>query len=456
MGMDDVSPGLPNIALMLPYSGVSHILFSLWDLDAVVATSANIPGEPMCISNEDIFSLNAECYLLHNRRIVNRCDDSLVKCMNGNTFFIRRSRGFIPAAFYAPGNKNSAGFGAGENLTVAIGHEGKIHLSQYIGDAKYEKTLSYLEAAARYWMKMVGCKKLEAVGIDLHPRYPSRRLVLKIAEEFNAEVVPVQHHWAHCTSLMVDHAIPKEERLIALSVDGTGYGTDGQAWGGEVIDASYEDFERVGTLRGIPLLGGEKAVIHPKRLLFAALEMLGEDATFLFPKEASVLKKLMPKSVQSTSLGRFLDMLAAMFGVCTYRSYEGEPAMKLETLLERGRRRYSFEVPLLEKEKTTIIDTLSLLSQIREIKIGSEAEKADVVYSAVHAIISAMVDCAADRAKDEGGRIGLTGGVSYNLPIARMFQREAERHGLLPLLHNSVPNGDGGISVGQAAIASVH
>lgn len=469
-----LSPGLGNIGCYLPYSGLHHILFSRMRSEALIMTSANPAGEPMLLENEEAFSLGLDFYLVHDRAIVNRVDDSVVIPFRGRKFFIRKSRGWVPDGLSVPYASRVLAMGAERNVTSAISKDGKLYASQYIGNTTRYNVHLFQQHATRYLMHLLGIPKAEQVVVDLHPQYATRRLGLELAGEFGATVVEVQHHWAHATSLMLDNELGPDERILCLSVDGAGFGPDRTVWGGEVLLAGYDRFERVGTLGDFPLIGGDAAVRDPPRLVLALLEQAGVDwrewdlHRLMGEEKAALLEKLGRTAVRTSSLGRVLDALSCYLGVGTERTYDGEPAMRLERHIAAGEPLYRFEhaEPRHDGRRgARVVEVAPLFRQLHEmVKKGSirgEAgaagkPPADLARSFVECLVRQMVDIAADRAEQEGiRRIGLTGGVSYNIPVCEIAIRRIGERGLEPLLHDRIPNGDGGISAGQNVIAGV-
>ncbi len=445
---EEVSPGLNTIGLFLPYTGLHHLLFSYLKSDALVMTSSNIPGEAMITTDEEAFSIDADIYLLHNRSIPNRVDDSVVRLWKDNTFFIRRSRGYVPEPIAVSYNNRILSVGAGENITGAISHNKSVYATQYIGNSKYYSTLEFLEDSLNYLIKLIMKKpKIDAIVQDLHPGYDSRKIAKKFSEEFSVPLFEVQHHWAHAVSLLVDRNIKES---VVLTLDGLGYGSDGTYWGGEILISNFEEFDRVGHLGYIPLLGGDQATRDPRRLVFAVFKKFDIEK-FFTGDEASILSKLMDKSPQSCSLGRVLDTLSCYLNICTKRTYDGEPAMKLEKYLSVGESKYSFN----SEVKNGVVGTIDLFRQLDEMinKPLTEKEKADFVFSFVKTILDDLTNIAIDYTDNLGIKnVGLTGGVSYNIPIVEMIEKQVEKAGLKLTVHNQIPNGDGGISIGQNAI----
>jgi hydrogenase maturation protein HypF len=441
-----VAPGLGNIGMFLPYTEMQHILFNRLRDDALVMTSANVPGEPMVLRDEDALALGAECYLFHDREIVNRCDDSVVRSFENSIFYIRKSRGHIPVAIEFPIEGTAIGLGAQESIAGALATGKKLYATQYIGDASSAGVLEFLESALAYQKRLLGVDGVDAIGIDLHPGYSTRRLGKRLAEESGVKLVEVQHHWAHASALMVDRRI---DEAVVLTLDGTGYGEDGNAWGGEVLRSRFDSYSRVGHLQEIPLLGGEKAVYDVKRLVFAIRETLGQDGGYYTDVDSALLRKMMTKSPKTTSMGRMMDALSCYLGICQYRSYDGEPAMKLERYLERGEP----TVELAAEVKNGVVQTVSLFAQLFE----SKGRKEDLAISFVKAMLESLVDIACLEADAKGlGSIGLTGGVSYNATVCRLTKEIALSKGFELLLPVHVPNGDGCISTGQCAVALSH
>ena len=438
-----VAPGLGNIGVFLPYTEMQHLLFHELKDDALVMTSANVPGEPMVLQDEDALALGAECYLFHDREIVNRCDDSVVRSFQNGTFYIRKSRGHIPVSIDFPFEGTAIGLGAQESIAGALAIGKKLYATQYIGDASSAGVLEFLESAIAYQRRLLGADTVDAIGIDLHPGYSTRRLGRRLADAMGSRLVEVQHHWAHAAALMVDHRI---DEAVVLTLDGTGYGDDGNAWGGEVLHTTFDSHRRVGHLQEIPLLGGEKAVYDVKRLVFAIKEALGQDCGYFTDFDSALLRKMMTKSPRTTSMGRVLDALSCYLGICQYRSYDGEPAMKLERYLERGKPTFEMAAEV----RDGVVQTIPLFAQLFE----SEGRKEDLAISFVKALLGSLVDIACLEADSKGlGSIGLTGGVSYNATVCRLTKEIARSKGFELLLPDQIPNGDGCISTGQCAVA---
>ena len=448
----NIAPGLDHIGLFLPYTPAHYLLFDSLDHDALVMTSANIPGEPMITENTEVFKLHADVYLLHNRKIPNRCDDSVIKPWNNHTFFIRKSRGYVPNPIPVSYDAHVVSVGPGENVTGGISAHNNLYLTPYIGKTTSYETLNFLEESIRHLMRLTMEKEeVDAVAMDIHPGYETKKIAQRFAEEFDAPLFSFQHHWAHAASLLLDN---NRSRAVVLSLDGLGYGEDELLWGSEVIDASFTSYSRFSHLKPIPLIGGDKAAIDPRRTVFAIFDQFDEEI-FFTGKEADLFHKIIPESPLSTSFGRVLDALSCYLNICCVRTYDGEPAMKLERYLSRGKKKFLFH-PYIDHG---VVDTVDLFQQLHKQSSNlsrpfSEKDKADLAFSFVESLISSLTYQAINYAKDNSiTHIGVSGGVSYNVPIVDMIHEKVEKEKLHVLVHNKIPNGDGGISAGQNVLA---
>ncbi|TET92035.1 MAG: carbamoyltransferase HypF [Methanomassiliicoccales archaeon] len=452
--LDPASPGLGNVGLYLPYTAMQHILFHHTRSDALVMTSANLPDEPMLTNNEDVFSLGLDLNLLHNRRIVSRVDDSILIPFEGRKLFIRKSRGFVPDLLNAFHDRSVLSVGPEENVTASMSKDGKLIASQYIGNTTRYEVQNFLRDTIDRLLGLFGIKEIDAVAIDPHPMYTTRRIGEEFAERFGSEIFEVQHHWAHVAGLMADN--DWEQPLVSLSVDGAGYGLDEKIWGGEILYSQLDSFERLGHLEYLPMIGGDLATKEPKRMLFAIFQRLGVTKDYFEPHKSEVFIKAMEKSPQSCSLGRVLDALSSYLGICDLMTYDGEPAIKLERYLDVGKPQYEFHTEI-EGSNPSVIRTLPLFETLDSLARGknlTESEKADMSRSFVEELMKRMVEVCVHNAEERDLKtIGLTGGVSYNLPVVRIVKGLVENSKMDLLLHNSVPNGDGGISIGQNVIA---
>jgi hydrogenase maturation protein HypF len=454
-GLEKVSPGLGNLGVMLPYSGAHLLMFQHLKAEGVIMTSANPPGEPMVTENEKAFDLGLDCYLMHNRRIIHRCDDSVVKVNSGSTNFTRKSRGFVPLPVEANHDHFVIGVGAQWDVTGSVSRNGEIFLTQYVGESQQYPTLQYLDDAIHHLGGLLGTKYFEAIGLDKHPRYSTRIVAKRLAKEYGAELVETQHYHAHAAALKIDRKV--KGPLVCLTWDGTGYGDDGTSWGGETLMADFKNYRRLATLQGIPLLGGDKAVVDPKRVVTAIQLKLKREATFADAAETDLYSKMLDKSVMASSMGRVLDAVSCILNVCCKRTYEGEPAIKLERWLEAGEPTTPFDLEFAWDGKVESARTLQMFDQLLAMNIESDRQRADAAVSFVKTLVQGIAGRACDMAEEQGlKQVGLTGGVSFSGPITAWVKEAVEGRRMEFVGHERISNGDGGISTGQNAIAGAY
>ncbi|NOZ77534.1 MAG: carbamoyltransferase HypF, partial [Euryarchaeota archaeon] len=452
-----IAPGLDTVGVMLPYSGVHHILFHHSGEPAFVMTSANIPGEPMAIRNRDVLALGADYSLLHDRKIRNRCDDSVVKMVSGRATFLRRSRGYVPAPLEldVPEGPIVLAMGAELDVTACVLKGGRAFLTQYIGNTTKLATLEYLEQASRNLMELTKTGEVGAVAVDMHPGFSTARLGRELAEEFGCRLIKCQHHKAHLASLMAEAGV---EEMVGIGVDGVGYGEDGTVWGGEVIAAGGGRFDRVGGLAPQPMPGGDLAARYPTRMLYGILSgryeagelpgLLGTEG-LRGEKEAALLVRQMEQGYNmppSSSAGRVLDAVAALLGVCHERTYEGEPAIKLEAFARGGEDRLDIPVSFIRSggRREMVDAALQLKMEGRRLQ--------DIAASFQRALAVALATQAVEAAGGRGLPVGVSGGVAYNDAMVGCMREVVEGEGLEFVVHERVPPGDGGIALGQAVM----
>ncbi len=450
--LEGVSPGLGNIGVMLPYSGAHLLMFHHLRADGVIMTSANPPGQPMVIENKKAFDLGLDCYLMHNRDIVHRCDDSVVKINIDSINFVRKSRGYVPVPVEANHKKSVVGVGAQWDVTGSVSRNGEIFLTQYVGESQQYPTLQYLDSAIHHLAGLLGVKYFEAVAMDRHPRYSTRIVARRLAKEHGAELIETQHYHAHAAALKIDRQL--EGPLLCLTWDGTGYGDDGTAWGGETLLADFKGYKRFDSLELIPLLGGDKAVVDPKRVVTAIQLKLKREPTFAKGREMNVYTKMLDKSIATSSMGRVLDAVSCILGIATKRTYEGEPAIKLERWLEAGDPKIKFDLDFGSRGNVSYAKTLSMFDQLLDMKIDTDGKRADAAASFVKTLVTGLTSRACAHAHEEGLKwVGFSGGVSYSSPISNWVYDAVKKSGLRYVGHQRISNGDGGISTGQNAIA---
>ncbi len=458
-----VSPGLDNTGVLLPYTALHSILFDKIK-EPLVMTSANIPGEPMLVENEGALQTNfADFFLLNNLEIENRCDDSVIKLVNNKKTFIRRSRGFVPLPIDVENNSNVnvLAMGAELNATACVVKGNSAFLSQHIGNVKTPETAGFLKDSIDHLINITHFKP-DAIACDLHPDFHTTRIAEEFSRKFKIPLVRIQHHYAHLSSLAAEHGI---DEIVGICCDGAGYGNGGKLWGGEVITYKNGKFERVGHLEEQKMPGGDMAVYYPARMVAGILYdcynstelkkiLIKNKLFFKYGKgEIEIVIKQLQNNInvqRTTSAGRVLDAISSLLGICSYRSYEGEPAMKLEGVGNKGTKLIDFPVSI----KNNILDTTKILQRVLQLK-EKNYKIPDIALSAEMAIAKGFAKIAIRTAKkNKINTIGISGGVAYNDLIVRTIANEVKRNKLKFLQHEKVPCGDGGISLGQATYAT--
>ncbi len=459
---DLVAPGLHNVGVMLPYTGLHYMLFDKVDEPAFVMTSANPPNQPIIKDNDEALQAlggTVDYFLFHDRQIAYRCDDSVVRMHGKNFVFLRRSRGYAPAPIMLKekAKRCVVGLGGELNNTACVLLGNKAFISQHIGDVENVETREFLENATRHLIRLTN-SKVDAVACDLHPKFTTTKLARDLAEENGWQLFQVQHHYAHIAALMIEHSV---EEIVGVCCDGYGYGLDGEAWGGEILLCTREssDFKRVAHLEKQPLIGGDLATRFPLRMATGILHKRVDVASWLlqnkthFPhgeSEIQLILNQLEKSnniIETTSCGRVLDATAAVLGVCYERTYEGEPAMKLESAALKGKDVIKLE-PII---KSNTLDTTQMLLEIFENR--EKYSKADLAYSMHSYLARVLAELAIENAEDNGIRtVGFTGGAACNEILTSIMRKAVEAAGLRFLVHEAIPPGDGGVSFGQAVV----
>jgi len=455
-----ISPDLHNVGVMLPYTGLHAMLFGKVKEPAFVMTSANPPNEPIVTENaEAVKKLGSvvDFFLFHNRTIAHRCDDSVVRFHGEGSSIIRRSRGYAPEPIRLKllVNRCVLGLGAELNVTSCLLLRNKAFVSQHIGDVENLETLLFLKNSIDHLTKLTN-SKVEVIACDLHPKFTTTKLAQNLANTLECPVVSVQHHHAHIASLMGEWNI---DEMVGIACDGFGYGSDGTAWGGEILYCNQEGFQRLGHLQEQPMVGRDLATLYPLRMVAGILHDEADVEEWLllnsdrFPhgeKEVEVIVKQLEKGLvpKTTSCGRVLDAVSAILGLCYERTYEGEPAMKLESAALNGKDMLN----LTPRLKENVIDTTLLVHEIFNQKDNYSV--ADLACSAQSYLARGLAQLAVEEAERLNvSYIGFSGGVAYNEHITVTIRRIVEGNGLKFLVHNRVPPGDGGISFGQAIAA---
>jgi hydrogenase maturation protein HypF len=349
------------------------------------------------------------------------------------------------------------GMGAEQNVTACILLGNKAFISQHIGDVENVETLEFLKNTINHLIQITN-SKIELVACDLHPKFSTTTLAHTLGTKLNCPVTPIQHHHAHIAALMAEHDI---NEMIGIACDGYGYGTDGQAWGGEILHCNSQGFKRLAHLQEQPMLGGDLATRYPIRIAAGILHQTIDIKNWLLKNSAilpygraeaeTILEQLTKGNVKTktTSCGRILDAIAFILGICNERTYEGEPAMKLESAAIKGK-------DILKLEPEFEGDTLNTTWLIKEVfEQRNKFSPNDLACSAQLYLAHGLAQMATQEAKHSGIKnIGFSGGVAYNQHITSTIKRIIKQNKLNFFVHEKLPTGDGCISLGQTYAAS--
>ena len=455
-----VAPGSQWIGLMLAYTPLHQLLFADSDLKALVMTSANASDEPMIAADQDAqekLSKIADAVLTHNRAIQVRTDDSVLRIFQGRPLFYRRSRGYVPRPVLLPFECGTIlAVGAELKNTVCLTRGKQAFLSQHIGDLKNEATLDTFRQTISHLRTIMEIRP-ELVACDQHPDYLSTRY----AEELGLSLVRVQHHHAHMASCMAENGL--EGDLIGVIFDGTGLGDDGTVWGGEFLVGGYEAVQRAGHLKQVRLPGGDAAAREPWRMAAAWLYGTLGEAVWQLPGmpvladiERQLLQAMLGRGINApftSSAGRLFDAAAFLAGAATRNSFDGQVGMALEALAETVTAAELLPWHLQPGLPFQLDPAPMLLALVERISAG---EAAAGLAWAFHASLAAAVTdaCALARAATGFTRVVLSGGVFQNRLLSELVYTYLLKQGFEVFTHRLVPPNDGGIALGQAAIAA--
>jgi hydrogenase maturation protein HypF len=446
-----VAPGNRTLGVMLPYTPLHHLLFEDDWFEALVMTSGNISEEPIAFRNEEVperLHALADFFLLHNRKIHARVDDSVVRVFEGRDRTLRRSRGYAPHPIdLGFALQHVLGCGGELKNTFCLTKEHYAILSQHIGDLENLETMAFFEETLEH-MKRFFRVEPRAVAHDLHPQYLTTRVALGMA---GLEKIGVQHHHAHIAACMSENGL--RETVIGVALDGTGYGTDGKIWGGEILVCDYQSFERRFHFRYIPLAGGDTAIRQPWRPALAYLrdaELPMTPPLESVPEAASrAVAQMIERrinTVDTSSCGRLFDAASAILGICLESTYEGQAAIELETAAASGViENYPFDFDG---------GTIDFRETIRAL--AKDAANPALASARFHnTVAAAIVESCRRLAHSDGlSQACLSGGTFQNFYLLTRTVEALRGAGFTVFLHAKVPPNDGGIALGQAVIAS--
>ena len=468
---ENVAPGIPWLGVFLPYAPLQHLLFVDSRVRALVMTSANLSEEPIAIGNDEALARLggiADAFLLHNREILQRCDDSVVAEVDGAPQLIRRARGFVPLGVELPFDAPPLLAVGGHLKNVFALAQGRFaYQSQHLGDLENLTGLEFFEESLRHLMRTFEIES-QTVAHDLHPGYLSTEWAKKWASERGLPLIAVQHHHAHIAGCMAEHNLTGE--VIGLALDGTGYGTDGRIWGGEVLLARPRSFERFAHLEYVPMPGGEAAIKEPWRMAFAHLRAAGFEAgsggtlalTGATAKEARVLERMMERGVNApftSSLGRLFDAAAAVVLLRRAVDYEAQAAIELEGVAvdqpddEPG---YAMELiggDWAGREPVRISAAPLWRELVCDLQAGVSRAR---IAARFHAGVADGFVRAAELARKATGvsQVAMSGGCLHNRRLTRLLRMKLEAAGFEVFQHVHVSPGDGGLSYGQIIVAA--
>ena len=459
-----VAPGQKTLGFMLPYTPLHHLLLEPTDgyPQILVMTSGNLIEEPLAFKDDDArehLNTLADGFLMHDREINIRTDDSVVRLFRGNIYPIRRSRGYAPTPICLP-NPVAPMLAVGAELknTITVCRDEYAFMSQYIGDLENLETTESFEETIRHMEKLFRIQP-QFIACDLHPDYRSSVYSEDRACSDQIPLIKVQHHHAHLVACLADNGWDSSEPVIGVCFDGTGYGSDGAIWGGEFLLGGYNGFERLFHLAYTPLPGGDAAISKPARSALAHLWKANiewdpgfESSQSLTNSELSILKNQLQKGINSpltSSMGRLFDAVSSILGICQFSTYEGQAAIELEAQadpLEKGF--YAFSLNGDQIDTGTM--WIELIDDIHNKKNVS------VIAAKFHNSIARMVlsTCSAIRISTGCEVVALSGGVWQNIRLLASTIDYLTDAGFKVMIHRQVPTNDGGISLGQIMIAS--
>jgi hydrogenase maturation protein HypF len=448
----------------------------------IVLTSANISNEPQCINNEDAkdkLSKIADYFLLHNRDIVNRVDDSVVRVIDNKIQTLRRARGYAPAPIILPPGFEKIppilAMGSELKNTFCLLREGEAILSQHLGDLENASAFNAYQETLNLYLNLFQHKP-EIIAIDKHPEYLSSKLGKELATGNKIKLAEIQHHHAHIAACMAENQISLDTKpVLGIAFDGLGYGEDGTMWGGEFLLADYQNFQRLATFKPMPMIGGKQAIYQPWRNTYSQLinaftwEELKEKYSdleiikFLEHKNPRLLNQIIEKGINSpliSSVGRLFDAVAAAIGICREQcSYEGQAAIEMEAItdiniLNNDKESLNYSFKFKKLDSIYYIDTSPTWREIlNDIKqhISSSIIAAGFHKSLAIAIVTMVQQL---RQEHQFNQVALTGGVFQNQILLQQVKMRLEKLELNVLTHSIVPTNDGGLSLGQAVIAA--
>lgn len=464
---ENLSPGLSTLGIMLPYTPLHALLFKGGDLECLVMTSANSLGYPILYHDQSFERLLEMCdyVLTHDREIYLPIDDSIVQSDGEDLLPIRRARGFVPDPIQTESNVDHIiALGGNQKNTFAVGRGNTIILGPHIGDLNNEEMIRFFKQQLQHYQKWIGVQG-KYIAIDRHPLYATTFL----AQHFEGQIIPVQHHHAHLVSCMEENKL--EYPCLGIILDGTGYGDDGGIWGFEFLYGNSASFERLAHLQYTPLPGGEKAVEQPWRnavgmLLYHWPEEGKKLAMTLFPekiKEIQIIQRMITNRINSPmagTCGRLFDAVSAILGICVESTYDGEASIKLSDYMTREpfnhyEKNYPFHIKK-DSNNQFQLDLSPMIYQIIQDKLNKKSALT-IIQTFHQTIVLCCVEMVQKLVKERpelNRNVVLSGGSFQNSYLAKEIQSRLQIEKFNVYTHQKVPCNDGGLSLGQIIIAA--
>ncbi len=465
-----VAPGQATLGVMLPYTPLHELLFhpSSFISHPLVMTSGNFSEEPIATDNDEAvnrLSALADAFLLHDRDIHTRCDDSVVRVFEGQELPLRRSRGYAPYPVKLPFNVPPILATGGElKNTFCVARDNYAFLSHHIGDLENFETLKSFEDGVDHFERLFRIRP-EVIAYDLHPDYLATRYALDRAEKQGIRAIGVQHHHAHIAACMAENGLSGERPVIGVAFDGTGYGTDGAIWGGEFLAADYHGFERAAQLDYVPLPGGDAATKNVYRIALSYLQQAGIDWTDDLAPVSHALRttqhadplSILAHQIQSrvnspltSSMGRLFDAVASICGVRQSVNYEGQAAIEFEAVADASEQG-AYEFITSKEYRVSATDVIRAV--VADVRSGVPTP---VISARFHNGLALMVRSVCESIRRERGlnEVALSGGVWQNVTLLSKALAQLRDANFKVYVHRLVPPNDGGIALGQAVIAA--
>jgi hydrogenase maturation protein HypF len=463
---EEIAPFNNYLGFFLPYTPIHHLIFYFGRrIKVLVMTSGNFSEEPIIYEDALAFKrLKEICdfFLTHNRKIYINCDDSVLRIFNKSIYFIRRSRGYVPEPVEIPYKTQKIIFSAGADLknTFSFTKGKNVYISQHIGDIETDLSIESYKKSINLFKKILEVEP-EVIVYDKHPGYFSSQIAKEIFSD--KEEISVQHHHSHITSCMADNFL-SNEKIIGVSFDGTGYGIDGNIWGGEFLICDYEEFERVGHLKYFPIAGGEISIKEVWRIGTVYLykifgdNFLNLDIDFVRKidlKKWEIIKKAVENNINvflNSSMGRLFDAVSSITGIREKISYEGQAAIEFEMRIEENKKFKPYNFNVKKVDNLYIIEPEMIIYEIVE-DLKHKLTPGIISYR-FHITVSEIIKviCKILREERNINKVALSGGVFQNIFLLKNTIEKLKREKFEVLIHRKVPTNDGGISLGQAII----